>query len=498
MRKFIALIMVLLTTSLFSIEVDIDEISKSEKVDFVNYTGQATKSESVSEIKSIGHRLSYLMKSGKSGVLYRYNMKYSILRALDKNKEKFSADILFIDKDAKVDHIKNVRRIISSYLEGMYAYTTKEADAIAVYVTYYNAVYRGDLDYFSSKYSPTVMKYLTKNNAGIATVYKEWPGKTAIAIPLTEENMRGEIENIDAFAISESNIRKEVARDKENQEASETLDDVKQKDVDKSKKSIEQQKQVIEDRKEKIAEKQTAIEKKKEEIKKDKEEAAKITDPQQKKAKEDEIKKKEAEVKKEEKRIAEEQKRVDTAEEKVKKAEDAVEKKEENISDNKKEDTQNNAQNEQQQKQQQEQQQNTQQDKQSAKTENQTKKESELNKREDALKDQNKGDGIYGLKIYYLEVKDYLEGGHYNNTLYMINTQTNKIDFKSPFTHICGRKYDVFSNGIVVIAHNGDHKAGHKLALIDRDKLTEIVSGEENIFFRSFIEIKNNNIYAII
>ena len=469
--------MILLTTSLFSIEVDIDEISKSKKVNFVNYTGQTSKSESVNEIKSIGHRLSYLMKSGKSGTLYRYNMKYSIIRALDKNSDKFSADILFVDKDAKVDHIKNLRRIISSYLEGMYAYTTKEADAIAVYVTYYNAVYRGDLDYFSSKYSPAVMKYLTKKNAGISTVYSDWPGNTAIAIPLTEQNMRGEIENIDTFAISDANVKREVSKDKENKDTSKTMDDVKKKDIDKSKKNIEEQKKSIDDRKEKIADKQAAVEKKKEEIKKDKEEAAKITDPQQKKAKEDEIKKKEDEVKKEEKKIAEEQKRVDAAEDRVKKAEDAVDKKEQNVSDSNKEDTQN---------------------KQTAKNEDQAKKENDLNKREDALKNQNKGDGIYGLKIYYLEVKDYLEGGHYNNTLYMINTQTNKVEFKSPVTNICGRKYDVFSNGIVVIAHNGDHKAGHKLTLIDREKLTEIVSGEENIFFRSFIEIKNNNIYAII
>ena len=144
MKKYIALIMILLTTSLFSIEVDINEISKSQRVDFVNYTGRNTKSESINEIKSIGHRLSYLMKNGKSGVLYRYNAKYSIIRALDTNSDKLSADILFLDKTAQVDHIKNVRRIISSYLEGMYAYTAKEADAIAVYVTYYNAVYRGD------------------------------------------------------------------------------------------------------------------------------------------------------------------------------------------------------------------------------------------------------------------------------------------------------------------------------------------------------------------
>ena len=483
MKKYITLIIILLTTSLFSIEVDIDEISKGKRVDFVNYTGRASKSESVNEIKSIGHRLSYLMKNGKSGVLYRYNMKYSILRALDKNNDKFSADIFFIDKTAQVDHIKNVRRIISSYLEGMYAYTEKEADAIAVYVTYYNALYRGDLDFFSESYAPAVMKNLTKNNAGISTTYSDWPGNTAIVIPLTEQNMRGEIRNIDTFAISDAKVRREVAKDKENKDAAGTMDTVKKKEVDQSKKSIEEQKKSIETRKETLAEREKAVEKKKEEIRKDKEAAAKITDPVQRKAKEDEIKKKEEEVKKEERKIAEEQKKVDAAENQVKKSEEAVEKKEQAIANKDDSSTTDKT---------------TAKDNTAAKNEEQAKKEAELNKREDALKNQNKGDGLYGLKIYYLEVKDYFEGGHYNNILYLINTQTNKIEQRSPFRNICGRKYEVFSNGIVVVSHNGDHQKGHKLTLINKDTLAEIVTGDENIFWRTFVEIKGNSIYAIV
>ena len=332
------------------------------------------------------------------------------------------------------------------------------------------------------------MKYLTKQNAGIATHYKEWPGNTAIAIPLTEQNMRGEIEKIDAFAISDDRVKKEVGRDEENKEATETMGEVKKKDIEQSKKDIEEQKKTVEEKKENLAEREKAVEKKKEEIKKDKEEAAKITDPEQRKAKEDEIKKKEDEVKREESRIAEEEKKIDAAEDKINKSEEDVAKKEEDV--NKKDEQK---QDEKGAEQSQNQNQN-----QNAKNEDQAKKESELNQREDALKNQNKGDGIYGLKIYYLEVKDFLEGGHYNNTLYMINTQTNKVEFKSPVTNICGRRYDVFSNGIVVISHNGDHKAGHRLSIIDREKLTEITTGEENIFWRSFLEIKNNNIYAIV
>ena len=488
MKKSISLILILLTTSLFSIEVDISEISQADRVDFVNYTGRDSKSETINEIRSIGTRLANLVRNGRSDVLYRYNMKYSALRAISKDSDKFSADIFFIDKTARVDHIKNVRRIISSYLERMYGYTTKEADAIAVYVTYYNAVYRGDIDFFSERYAPAVMKHLTKNNVGISTDYREWPGNTAIVVPLTEQNMRGEIHNIDTFAISDPRVRREVEKDKEDREATGTMDAVKQKEIDQSKKTIVEQKKTVETKKENIAQREKKIEAKKEEIRKDKEAAAKIADPVQRKAKEDEIKKKEAEVKREERRIAEEQKKIDATESQVKKAETTVEKKEEDLNNaknnNQSQDTA--ARNE---------------DKTQAQTQlTQAQKEAELIKKEDALKNQDKGDGLYAEKIYFLDIKDYFEGGHYNNILFRINTQTNRIEQRSPFTDICGRKYDVFSGGIVVIAHNGSHRAGHKLTIIDRDKLTEIVSssGEENIFWRSFVEVKHDHIFVII
>ncbi|HOP63028.1 MAG TPA: hypothetical protein PK906_06630, partial [Spirochaetota bacterium] len=126
------------------------------------------------------------------------------------------------------------------------------------------------------------------------------------------------------------------------------------------------------------------------------------------------------------------------------------------------------------------------------------KKEEELDKREDAIRDKKSDKNVFGIKLYYLKVKEYLEGGHYNNELYMINASSKKIDFKSPVTNICGRRYDVFSGGIVVITHRGNHVSGHRLTLIDREKLTEKITGEDNIFWRSFIEIRENHIYAIV
>ncbi len=520
MKKYIlALIIVLFSASLFAYEVDIDEI-KSKKVNFVNYTGKGNKTESVTEIKSIGYRLSYLVKKGKADTPLRFNMKYSVIRALAKSdKEKFSADIILIDKDAKVDHIRNIRRIISAYLEGMYGYTEKEADAVALYTTYYNALYRGNTDYFSTKYSESVMKHITKKNAGISTLWSDWPGRTAIIIPLTEENKRGEIAGIDPFVIADDKVKDEVKKDKDNNESKKEIIALKEKDIDTSKKNLEEDKKQLEekkketkDEKKKVEEKKAETEKKKEEIKKEKVETAKIKDPEKKKAKEEEIKKKEDEVKKDEKKNTETEKKVNKEEEKIKKDEKVIEKKQEEIKkkeeDVKKEksdttptdkektpaDTKDNTKD------------NTKPDEKTAakeetlkkKEETLKEKEKELDKREDTLKDKVPSEGVFALKIYYLEVKEYLDGGHYNNIMYMINTTTKKIDFKSPVETICGRRYDVFSGGIAVITHTGTHEAGHRLTLLDRETLQATKTGEDNIFWRSFIEIKENNIYAII
>ncbi len=521
MKKYIfAMILIMFSPSLYSYEVDIDEI-KSKKIDFINFTGRESKSESVSEIKSIGYRLSYIVKNVKPDSLSRFNMKYSVLRAISKEeKEKFSADIIFIDKEARVDHIRNIRRIISAYLEGLYGYTQKEADTIALYTSYYNAIYRGNTGYFSSKYCSTVMKHITKENAGLSTLWSDWPGKTAIIIPLTEQNKRGEIGGIDPFVISDDRVKKEVRREKDDKTIRNEMVNIKEKDIDRSKKNLdEDKKKLVEKKKEtetakkKVEEKEVKIEKKKEEIKKEKEDTSKIKEPEKRKAKEDEIKKKEEEVKKEEKKITEEKKRVAENENRNKKDEKEIVKKEEDIKkkedDVKKEKTDKDTPKETADKEKttgetkdagkEKPVEKAAQDEALKKKEEALKeKEKELDKREDRLKSGDTGREVFGLKVYYLEVKEYLEGGHYNNVMYMINTSTKKIEFQSPVTTICGRRYDVFSGGIAVITHAGTHQAGHRLTLLDRETLKATKTGVDNIFWRSFIEIKDNFIYAIV
>jgi hypothetical protein len=125
-------------------------------------------------------------------------------------------------------------------------------------------------------------------------------------------------------------------------------------------------------------------------------------------------------------------------------------------------------------------------------------KELELDEREDKLRDKEIDKKIFANKLYYLKIKEYLEGGHYNNEMFMIDASTRKILFKSPVDNICGSRYDIFSNGIVVITHRGSHTQGHRLTILDRDTLEAQRVGEHNIFWRSFVEIREGFIYVII
>ncbi|MFC1671244.1 P83/100 family protein [Spirochaetota bacterium] len=211
-RMSLVFFILLISGSIFALEVDVDEIKKAKKVKFVNYKGRYKTRTSVREIKAIGRILA--RKTRRANKRYRYRMKYSIIHAVSKKQpKKLSGDIFIIDRNAKVGHIKNVRRIISGYLESRYKYSTRHAKVLSFFITYYNAVYRGDLKYFSKLYKSVVMRNLNRKNAGISTKYYNWPGKTRIVIPLTKDFKRGKIDTIDPDIISDKKVIKVIRKD---------------------------------------------------------------------------------------------------------------------------------------------------------------------------------------------------------------------------------------------------------------------------------------------
>ena len=465
---------------LHALEVDVDEI-RTRPVEFINYKGDDKKADTKSAIEVIGTQLA---RKGDNERI-RFHMKYSIIRAVSKDEpDKFSADIFSIDKDAKVGHIDVVRRITTSYLMSRYGYSRNNARAISLFLSYYNAVHRGDLGYFGGKYKTVVMKHITGRNAGISTKYWEWPGATMMLIPLTEQAQKGKLEAIEPDILSDKKTIDQIRRDRKNIPERKEMADLRERKLEKDKKESKEEKKEQEQEKKVIEKKKEEIKKKEEDLKKEKEETKKIVEPEKRREKEKEIEQKEKKLEEEKKENRKKEEKSKEKDKAIQKEEEKIVKREESIKEEKKQIEKDELKRDI--------------EKEPVKAKKKLEeKEKELDKREDKLREKELDKNIYAGKLYYLKIKEYLEGGHYNNDLYMINASTRKIMFKSPVENICGSRYDIYSGGIVVITHRGSHTAGHRLTLVDKDTLQAKIYGNDDVFWRSFIEIRDGYIYAI-
>ena len=330
MKKIISLSLVLLCLSaaLFALEVDEPELQSTgtQTIEFINYTGPHKVIDSISAIKKIGSDMGKMIVPEQASAIGDKN-KYYVVHAVDANqKDKLDADILFIGKNASVDHITNLRRIISAYLSTAYSYSERDADTLAVFITVYNAVYRGKYDVFQSKYKNAVMKNLSKNNCGLSTSYKDWPGQSEIVIPLYDVN--GGLSTVDTSVISDDKVIDSMQDDDDkNVEKRKDLVDLKEREAedadekakkaekkaDDEKKKLDEKKKEADDAKKKAKEEPTPDNKKKaEEKQKEVEEQEKVVEETEKEAEEKRefAEKKQEEAQEERKVIAKDQKDV--------------------------------------------------------------------------------------------------------------------------------------------------------------------------------------------
>ena len=494
MKRNILLIVLfgLINSYLISLQVDVAELKTDRDIQFINYTGKHDYIETYFDIRGIGERLAAGLK--ENNVPFRYFMKYSVIQAIDdSSSDKYNAVIFSIDEDARVDHIRNVRLIISAFLQKKYGYSGKDSNTLAYYVTIYNAVYRGNVDYFSGKYKPVVIQNISSNNAGISTKYYEWPGLTKIIIPLTDNPQKGNLSSLDTTELTNKDVKDKVKTDKEGDKQQKNIIAIKEKEVEQKTREIDKQQKTVDKQKEDIKKEEQKIETKKEEIKTQKDtldrkeeqlkkdlENAKTDEEKQKIEKQledvqkekDKLKQEEEQVKKDEQKLTDKKEDVKKEEQNIEtKKEDVVKKQEEIAKD--KQDVQ-------------------------TTTDDLKKKQEELDKREQNLKEGKSDENMFGNKLYYLKIKEYLVEGHYNNEMYLIGAESKKVEVKSELTTICGHKFDVSDNGVIVIAHQGQHSTPHNLVLLDKDTLKVKIRGSDDIFWRSFVETREGMIYAIV
>jgi hypothetical protein len=459
MQRVIFSSALLLSTALYALSVNEAEVKSKSGITFIN-SPDTSGSDSVAAIRGIGVSLA---RDGNSGNAYR------VIHAIGQGSDKFDADIIVIGPTAKVVHIKNIRRILAGYLQERYRYSAEEAKALSVFITYYNGFYRKNLGYFKERYKPEVLKHLSAANAGLDRSYKGWPGKSRIVIPLSEEAKP------DAGTLGEKAVMDKVRREEKDMgvKEREQITKLQEKELKKKEERVAKEKAEQTRRRDEIA-------KKEERLKEDKKRNEQNPDPGDKAKKDEELKKKEEELTKEKETLQKE-------EEKITKEEKKIEEKKAELAQNK---------------------QDLQTDKNRQQRRNETPaqrearlaaKEAEIKKREEEQKNNRPQDSVFGGKLYYLRVRDYSTDGKYRNDFYIIDPKARKIKVKSPYTGIVGKKFDVVDKDVVVI---GEKKSAtsvqHYLVKLDGETLIDKQYGSDEVFWRGFVEVRENEIYAIL
>lgn len=525
-KAFLSIFAALAISSLSAIEVDRNEIQGApgaNDVVFRNYSGPHSVINTVQQIREIGSALGNQVKANPSntGMIGAAN-RYAVIHAIDPStKEKFDADIFIIGRNATVDHITNLRRIISAYLESAYGYSTKDADTIATFVTVYNAVYRGNLDYFKSKYKDIVIKNLSASIVGLSTNYEDWPGKSQIVIPLSDLN--GGLSTIDTSLISDKQVVKSMqGEDDKGIDARKDMVDLKEREADNIQSKADEEQAKADAEKAKLAEEQkkkaeadAAAAKAKADAEKAKADAEKAKkDAETAKAKADAEKAKADAAKKQaaakpndeqaKKNAAEAQKKADEAKKDAQQAQSKAAESQKDAADAQKEATEAQKSADEQAKKTDEQAQSAQEAQEKAdsvQSEADKKRDEAQEERTAIAKDQqtlireasyttSDENAMYGLRN--------LDDAGIASTIVKMNTKSGAIMKESPVSEIRGRT--VFDDGEKFIAVAGSNKGNGavRLITIDKRKLEMIDESAENISELSVLVEKDGSYYCTI
>ncbi len=293
--------------------VDREELEKNlREVEFINYEGPNEIIESKSEIMSIGQLLAGAISPGS--VQASIPGKYRVLHLLDPSEpDKMGADVFILEKGAKVDHIRNLRLIISSYLQNMYSYSSGDSMLIAEFITYYNAVYRGNIGFFSDRYINMVLTNISGENAGIDINYVNWPGKTRLVIPLEKSAAP------DPFELAEKDVIEDLRKEEDmGIEQRKKIVEFQEESIAAGRDNLAKKEEEVAKGEKVIAEKEKALEEKKKEISESKASEA------EKNEKKKELEAEEVKIEKEKEALAVKKEETETAKKEIEKKEEAI------------------------------------------------------------------------------------------------------------------------------------------------------------------------------
>jgi flagellar biosynthesis GTPase FlhF len=466
-----------------------EEIIKGNRIQFINRTNQRALDITIQRQINAGKKLAEDVIKQKEGEEINIIAK----RFFDPNQEKYGADVIILTEKTNFGHINGIQRILLGYLQTAFQYNNKQAETLSELLVYYNANLRLNPKNIEESYSKKVLDNIDIKKAGIDRVYRNWPGKTQLLIPLRKNIVRPEKTDLDRKELQEV-IEKDKSIPQEKKEELKKIDQelkkedskkIEQKEVELTKKEeeIKKTQEQIKQEEQKIQKELQDTNKKLEELRKDPEKNKEQIKQEEKKVEQLQEQKKEIEQQKQE--VQQEQKKVEEAKQEIK------EQKEQPQTTRKEEEKkENQATTENQQKQP------------TSKVDQQLealKKENEELKKEIEKKEQQ-SDNVINEKIVFLKVMRYVSDGHYSNELWMVDPNKDDTLFRGPFTNICSRTFLPIENvGIVVIGYEdaAHTQTPHHLYLLDQDNLQVKAKSKEIVIFSSFLIYKDNLIYAI-
>ena len=328
-RFFSVFIFILFTATPVFTQVDQGELEKNlAPVSFINYEGPHSRIETREQIRTIGVELGRVIKTGadRAGASNRYFVIHCIA---EQDGSKIDADIFGLGVDTGVDHIRNLRTIIQGYLQEAYDYNEKDAALLAEYTTIYNAVYRGDWDYFSGRYKDLVMQNLTREKAGISIRFDEWPGRTLMLIPLGI----GGLSSIDTTSISDERVVEEMRKeDDKSIEQRRDMVDLKEREAAEAEEKAAVEREAIRDEERRIRDERAQAERERQQAAEERQQVredaqAGRTSQEEAQKKEEELDKREQAADEKDKELNEREERTEERREEARRQEDFAEQK---------------------------------------------------------------------------------------------------------------------------------------------------------------------------
>jgi hypothetical protein len=330
-------------------QVDTEELDKgrSSPVIFLNYEGPYARIETRGQIRNIGYAPGVIIRGGaeRTGGLARYFVIHSVS---EPEEDKLDSDIFGLGIDTGVDHVKNLRLIIQGYLEGAYAYSAQDAALLAEYITVYNAVFRGNWDYFTGRYKTAVVRHLESDKVGLSIRFDEWPGRTLLLIPLALGRAET-LSAVDTSSLSSPEVIDEMRKEDDmGIDSRQDMVDLKERESDEAEQRAALQREVIAEEesrlsqereevaqereevaqgREEVAQEREEIEREREEIRAD-EDAGRVS-PEETRHREDVLEKREKAADKKEEELDKQEAEVDKKEEELNEQEEALEEKRE-------------------------------------------------------------------------------------------------------------------------------------------------------------------------